>query len=342
MPSHEGPGTLLTHHRRTGSDIRALQCPRPLAAEALAVVAQRHGGALADADPALLRPFAAHEHAPPFPVHRVEPHGDALLIPHAVVEQEVAEGRVAFGALDMRVTHTFANADRYQSSRTPHIVCPYDYYEGDLKQELYALLSRTEEPRCGVATIDEPGTLQGVWFGPGSDVVVGWEKHLSFVPDNFDPRTSVIAVGGTFTEPGRVEFTPVSSGTVNRAFREVTADGTLYCYQRDGSGRHERVQNPDLLSGKILVLLVSAEQLQVERQAGQCGAGDALSVPTTYFRWGVCAPRGETKLSGLRARPRFHRPSGRETADLRICVRSTRGPAQSRIGPRELSSDRNL
>ncbi len=250
------------------------------------------------------------------------------------------QGNFDFGTLDIRVTHTFANADRYQSSRTPHIVCPYDYYEGDLKQELYALLSRTEEPRCGVATIDEPGTLQGVWFGPGSDVVVGWEKHLSFVPDNFDPRTSVIAVGGTFTEPGRVEFTPVSSGTVNRAFREVTADGTLYCYQRDGSGRHERVQNPDLLSGKILVLLVSAEELQVERQAGQCGAGDALSVPTTYFRWGVCAPRGETKLSGLRARPRFHRPSGRETADLRICVRSTRGPAQSRIGPRELSSDR--
>jgi hypothetical protein len=156
------------------------------------------------------------------------------------------QGNFDFGTLDMRVTHAFANPDRYEYARTPHIVCPYDYYEGDLKRELYSLLPRTEEPRCGVATIDAPGTLQGVWFGPGSDVVVGWERHLSFVPDNYDPTTLVIAAGGTFTEPGRIEFTPASGGTINRAFADVTADGALYCYERDGSGRHERVQNPDL------------------------------------------------------------------------------------------------
>ena len=175
------------------------------------------------------------------------------------------QGNFDFGALDMRVTHAFANVDRYRFARTPHIVCPYDYYEGELNERLYALLPRSEEPRCGVVAQDEPGTLQGAWYRPGSDVVIGWDQHLAFVTDNYDPAIAVIAVGGTFTEAGRVEFTPATGGTINRAFRHVTADGSLYCYERDGSGRHERVQNPDLLSGKILVRLVSATALQIER-----------------------------------------------------------------------------
>jgi hypothetical protein len=207
-------------------------------------------------------------------------------IPAGTVLGEVGrlQGNFDFGALDMRVTHTFANADRYQFARTPHIVCPYDYYRGELKARLYALLPRTEEPRCGEVVLDEPGTLQGVWYQPGSDAVAGWEQQLSFVTDNYDPAIVVIAVGGTFTEPGRVEFTPATSGTINRAFLDVTADGTLYCYERDGSGRHERVQNPDLLSGKILVRLVSATELQIEHQPGRCDPADALFAPTAYFR----------------------------------------------------------
>ena len=59
------------------------------------------------------------------------------------------QGNFDFGTLDMRVTHAFANPDRYEYARTPHIVCPYDYYEGDLKRELYSLLPRTEEPEAG-------------------------------------------------------------------------------------------------------------------------------------------------------------------------------------------------
>ena len=194
------------------------------------------------------------------------------------------QGNFDFGALDMRVTHTFANADRYRYARTPHIVCPYDYYEGALQEELYELLPRTEEPYCGVVVLDEPGTLQGVWYQPGSDAVVGWDQHLAFVTDNYDPAIAVIAVGGTFSEPGRVEFTPATSGAINRSFADVTADGSLYCYERDGSGRHERVQNPDLLSGKILVQLVGATELRIERQSGRCGTSEAFSAPTTYFR----------------------------------------------------------
>ena len=194
------------------------------------------------------------------------------------------QGNFDFGALDMRVTHTFANPERYQFARTPHIVCPYDYYEGELREQLYALLPRTQEPRRGVVALDEPGTLQGAWFQPGSDAVIGWDQQLAFVTDNYDPAIAVIAAGGTFTEPGRVEFTPTTGGTVNRAFRDVTSDGTLYCYERDGSGRHERVRHPDLLSGKVLVQLVRATELQIERQPGHCGAADAFSAPTTYFR----------------------------------------------------------
>ena len=126
---------------------------------------------------------------------------------------------------------------------------------------------------------DEPGTLRGVWYQPGSDAVIGWDGQLAFVTDNYDPAIAVIAAGGAFTERGRVEFTPTTSGTTNRVFRDVTADGTLYRYERDGSGRRERVQNPDLLSGKILVQLASATELQIERQSGRCDVADAFSAP---------------------------------------------------------------
>lgn len=194
------------------------------------------------------------------------------------------QGNFDFGALDVRVTHPFANDDRYEYARTPHIVCPYDYYEGELQEQLYALLARTEEPRCGVVAVDVSGTLQGAWYGPGSDAVVGWNEHLALIRDNYDPALGLISVGGRFSEPGRVEFTPTSSGTINRAFDEVTADGTLYCYERDGSGRHEQVQNPDLLSGKMLIELVSATELQIERQSGGCGADERFDSPTSYFR----------------------------------------------------------
>lgn len=194
------------------------------------------------------------------------------------------QGNFDFGALDMRVTHTFANPDRYQYARTPNIVCPYDYYEGDLQEKLYALLPRTQEPRCGVVALDVLGTLQGVWFQPDNDIIIGWDQHLAFVTDNYDPASNVISVGGTFSEAGRVEFTPTASGTINRAFLEVTPDGTLYCYERDGTGRHEQVQNPDLLSGRFLVKLVSDTELRIERQTGACAASDAFTAPTSYFR----------------------------------------------------------
>ena len=94
----------------------------------------------------------------------------------------------------------------------------------------------------------------------------------------------MIAIGGMITAPGRVEFTPVVGGTVNRAFIDVTPDSALYCYQRDGTGRHEQVQNPDLISGKIIVQLVSATELRVEHQPGSCGSADGFATPATYFR----------------------------------------------------------
>ena len=194
------------------------------------------------------------------------------------------QGNFDFGTVDMRVTHTFANPDRYQFARTPNIVCPYDYYEeGEMKAQLFALLPRTEEPRCGVIALDEPGTLQGAWYQPGADVISPWEQHLAFVTDNYDPSTSVISVGGTFSEPGRVEFTPTASGTINRAFLQVTPDGTTYCFERDGTGRHEGFGR-NLLSGRILVQPLSDTELQIERQSGSCGAEEAFAAPTNYFR----------------------------------------------------------
>ena len=71
-------------------------CPSPVAAEALDVVAHSLGGALSEADPAVVLVLGlAHQHAPSLPVHVFHPDGDALRDAHPGVEQEEDQGVIA-------------------------------------------------------------------------------------------------------------------------------------------------------------------------------------------------------------------------------------------------------
>lgn len=202
------------------------------------------------------------------------------------------QGNFDFGAFDYRTKLEYANpwqygdpeASGFNRPRSLHIVCPLDLYEIEIRTELYDKLPRTAAPECGQVMQDKAGTLQGNWFLAGATGGSG-DNAVFFGYDNFDPSLGIVSVGGVFTEPGKMEFTPRGSGLRNRRFDEVTVDGQVYCYERDGTGRSESYTEPgSLLEGHVLVRLNHDTEIQIEHQAGGCPANPGLRNPSIYTR----------------------------------------------------------
>ncbi|MDZ4260487.1 MAG: hypothetical protein U1A25_02375 [Candidatus Sungbacteria bacterium] len=182
------------------------------------------------------------------------------------------QGNFDMGLIDLRKTHAFANPDRY-GTRSLHIQCPLDYFDGSIASRLYALLSRSDK-KCGTVAQDIAGTLKGNWFFENARADMGsdWNKYLAFADDSERPGIAVVSVGGTFATAGKWEFSPQTSGYVNRAFADVKPDSAIYCYESQK------------MPGRIAVRLESAAKLTIEYQQGSCAQGAAFVSPTTYER----------------------------------------------------------
>jgi hypothetical protein len=194
-------------------------------------------------------------------------------------------GRVAH-ALDLWTYDTrvnlrskFVNPDRYIGTSLFTTTCPVKYFTSTVKTKLTAKLGdagspRTKAPICGTFTPDKAGTLRGNWFyGQAKDNPDGWAKELTLAYDNRDGRSGVISIGGVFATAGTVSFAPLRTGAFNRAFETVTPGPTKYCYQdANNATRH------------ILIRLVDASTLKIEKRSGPCAEPYAFSHPKTYRR----------------------------------------------------------
>ncbi|MCP6719823.1 MAG: hypothetical protein KJI72_00655 [Patescibacteria group bacterium] len=190
------------------------------------------------------------------------------------------QGNFDLGTYDTRTLLEYVNMDRYSGERSIYIVCPLDYFEQKVQAELYGKIAREEAPRCGVVSQDVPATLQGNWFFGDSNQVRPWDEHLSFVHSSDDPNYKVISVGGVFTDANFWKFVPAHSGTVNRDFDEVKADGKIYCYDNLKAGNFGWSD----LSGRIIVELTSDVDLKIEHQSGSCSGSYSFKTPTLYGR----------------------------------------------------------
>ena len=176
-------------------------------------------------------------------------------------------GNFDFGVVDYRVTNKFANPSRYHS-RTPNIVCPFEYFTPEIKSQIYAKVKRTVEPRCGTVMQDIAGTLQGNWFyGENATAETEWERHLAFVHDQDDTGKATISIAGIISEPTEWIFSPKSAGLIDREFSQVTSDGNTYCY--------------NLASGRIVLKMTSATELAIEKQSESCGTAAELKPTST-------------------------------------------------------------
>ena len=192
-------------------------------------------------------------------------------------------GNFDLGLWDMRKQRTIANLDRF-AGRSRYIQCPLEYFSSPLEAQLFDLLERDDDNPCGTVSYDIVGTLQGNWFHEGLRFVET-NRAVFFGDDNLDSDRGVVSVGGVLTDPGVMQLTQQSAGSINRRFDQVTPDGQVYCYERDGTGRSEQYTSPgNLLPGHLLVRMVSDAQVQLEYQDGSCGLDQLLENPTTYVR----------------------------------------------------------
>ncbi len=159
-----------------------------------------------------------------------------------------------FGLRDSRLDPIFyANTQRVVNSDQLYVACPYDYYadtgesgadtgesgadtgeNGSVRDILQAKLQnvRTTPPVCGTVALDEVNTAQGRWYLVGSSDS-SENDHIALVPSNKQPATvAVLSIGNSSIGTDAYYFDFQSTGLVNLAFDQVTADGNIYCWDR--------------------------------------------------------------------------------------------------------------
>lgn len=195
-------------------------------------------------------------------------------------------------------------------NRYAHIMCPFDLYAGNFKNEFYAKLGgivqqinkdektgetnktggtfkpRTIEPICGTINQNIVGTIQGMWFGEGwknrtDKKNVDNSRQFSFLHWNIDPTYAEIGNAGEISggQAGQIQFIPNHTGTIDREPSEVNTDSRVYCYNYVVS-RNDKEPS----SGKILVQLIDDRHLKLEYQHGTCGTNEAFENPFSYER----------------------------------------------------------
>lgn len=180
-----------------------------------------------------------------------------------------AGGNPGQWALDLGVydphhlPENIANPERWSPYRYLHTVCPLNFYEeGPVRNSLQKLVYRDdieEDPTlCGSVLQDIPGTTQGCWFLLGVTETYPEDPHLALVHSNIHPNLAVLSVGNSIPnlESKRYEVLPKDLGLLNRDFREITPDGTIYGF------------TPSNFDGVIIVQMPDATTLWIEAIMG--------------------------------------------------------------------------
>lgn len=169
--------------------------------------------------------------------------------------------------------------DRYESngysinpwrSSSGKCICPYDLYQGDLREEYVKLFG---EYSCGPFNQDVPGTAKGLWFPTPSekpDTDDPWfredvdEQQVVWLYTEFRGENQEEMTVGSNTNFGldyyQYGFEAKSSGNINRKWDNVVP-GETYCFelkqQISASELEPRV-------AKVMIAKVSENKLTLE------------------------------------------------------------------------------
>lgn len=209
-----------------------------------------------------------------------------------LLDLDVVSG-MDFGTFDRRVKLDFVNPSRWEEYGYINTVSFLNYSSPEIKTKIYKLIQfdneglplRTTPPLEGKVCYDVKGTAQGIWFFPGKPVSPE-DPHLALIRNNFTPEKNVISMGTSV--PGLksipYEFYPESTGTHNRSFDEITADGKIYTFNNFlgfwGNPLEEFLFPHDKI---ILFQLESETKLKVEVQNINNGPPWAFSQNAVAF-----------------------------------------------------------
>lgn len=192
----------------------------------------------------------------------------------------------------------FINPERYYIE-TNQTVCFADYYIPELREKYYAKLGNygdfketgvskftpvIGEPKCGKVNHDIAGTLSGNWFKNKIEMEnVTDNESLVLIHDNQNTSLAKLSLANvaSFT------FTPTHSGTLNREYSEITADGKIYCYQMEGMVESYKDKGGKTVYNQVnkyLLQLIDDTHLKVEVQSGICKTNEAFNSPLIYER----------------------------------------------------------
>ncbi|MCA9397868.1 hypothetical protein KC573_03485, partial [candidate division WWE3 bacterium] len=150
-----------------------------------------------------------------------------------------------------------------------HSVCAFDYFEDKSTRDFYYGLMKQQilrEPYCGTINLYVPGTLAGIWFDPETP----WPteganeyKHASFSYST-STRDKDFIMNATIRPEGGGYYVVRNSGQVNRATKDITADGNKYCVEK--AYNHPATINPaDILPGVIILQMTTPTDLIAEQ-----------------------------------------------------------------------------
>jgi hypothetical protein len=201
---------------------------------------------------------------------------------------------VDWGAVDYRITHKFANPNRYDFDYL-HYVSPVPYLISELKDQMTDRLksydgtvARIAEPRWGTIAQDILGTAQGNWFLTDKTIMntQDFSIFLALLHDYIDPAEPIIVMGSSVAglQFGIYSFLPQSTGVINRDFKDVKPDGKIYCYEKFKSDTTRGKIYLTQISGSILMTMPDDKTLRVAYSSGVCADAPAqLSNSATTF-----------------------------------------------------------
>lgn len=187
---------------------------------------------------------------------------------------------VDFGVIDFRrPPAAFINLDHYDRFY-PYYAPPLDYFTVSAKEVLsrkmgnvFGTQSRTAKPVGGTYMQDIPKTAQGNWFYPGQyhRNSTDLSPSLGLAHDYTNPAQPIIGMGNSVKgmKMGLYSFPVATDGLINREFKQVTADGQVYCYDRFLTGQSEGGMPLGKVDGVLLLMLPSEITLKVELVPGR-------------------------------------------------------------------------
>jgi len=210
--------------------------------------------------------------------------GDVFGKTAASPEQVVGLGMYAY---DKEKTLDFINPEKYGPFGA-HAVFAFDYFQKDIRDQLFTYIKRTAEPRGGKIDFDVAGTLSENWIVEGSNVISSpdpWNYWLAFVYDMYYPESRRISIGvelgKTINKSNGILTQPVEG----RAYTEATISSGPVVYKlADATEGMNSVPSTSDIEYTLLAQVVEENKIKVELFDGNIDSPSFTGSEIIYTR----------------------------------------------------------